>query len=160
MPTHALCTRLLEEKAHRWTCPPTVIHRTQNITVIPPEMSTVAEQTLCLLTGWWRSAVPTDGKTRQARRRQAPQHVGEEIRVGGHREAVEVGARHWVAFARHDGRRPPSVTKLTLEENYYNKNCESVRNPGWFIPPWGFRTSRYSKKSSLYENGCMLFECM
>lgn len=112
---------------------------------------------LRLLTGWWWGAIPTDGKTRQGWWGQAPQHVREKVRVGGHREAIEVGTRYWVAFARHDVRSWPSVTKLTLKGNHCNKSCESFWDPGWFNPPLSWCTSRYSpKKNSLSKNGSML----
>lgn len=70
----------------------------------------IIKKSRSLLTGWWRGAVPADGQSRQSWRRQAPQHVGEEVGVCGHGEAVEVGARHRVALPSHDGFSPPPVT--------------------------------------------------
>lgn len=90
--------------------------QTQHTNIFGSEKSgRVNISSLRLLTGWWGGAIPTDGKTRQGWWWQAPQHVREKVRVGGHREAVEVGTRYWVAFARHDVRSWPSVTK-TLEQ--------------------------------------------
>lgn len=89
-----------------------------------------------LLTGWWGGAVSTERQSRQGWRRQAPQHVGEEVGVGGHGEAVEVGARHRVALPSHDGsvhlqvtKRPHWGKEKTLTERQQRHSQESVWIP-------------------------------
>lgn len=92
---------------------PTSYHSTTNLHNYQNRAGEKRVGVKSLLTGWWGGAVPTDGETRQGWRRQAPQHVGEEVGVGGHGEAVEVGARHWVALPSHGGSSPPPVTDQT-----------------------------------------------
>lgn len=55
-----------------------------------------------VLTGWRGGAVPAEGQSGQGGGREAPQHVGEEVGVGGHGEPVEMGARDGVALPSHD----------------------------------------------------------
>lgn len=74
-----------------------------------------------LLTGWWGGAVPTERQSWQGWRWQTPQHVGEEVGVGGHGEAIEVGAWHRVALPSHDGSSPPPVTNRPHWKNHLSK---------------------------------------
>lgn len=56
-----------------------------------------------LLTSWRWGAVSAQGQSWQGWRGQAPQHVGEEVGVGGHREAIQVSPWHRVALPSHVG---------------------------------------------------------